>query len=114
MNKIGLSTIIFCLVISLALGCAANAAGNVTVYYEYLTDSDGYNYGADFFVDSSVNVQVYVSPYIKSQDNVVGDVVAGTVLLQPYEKHVKIGSFMIRDRSRGWSVNVGAKWKEAN
>lgn len=93
---------------------AASAEGNVTIYFEYLTDSNGYNYGADYFVDSTVNAEVYVYPYIQSQENVHGDVISGTLLMRPNEKHVRVGSFISRDRSKAWSVNVGAKWKRAD
>jgi hypothetical protein len=92
----------------------ANTDENVTVYFEYLTDSDGYNYGANWFVDSDVNAQVYVTAYIISQENVYGSVISGPALLQPNEKHFPIGSFICSDRSKDWSVNVGAKWKRVD
>lgn len=92
----------------------ANANENVVVYSEYLTDSNGYNYGANFYVDSNVNGQVYVVAYIQSRENVNGDVIHGTALLQPNEKHFRIGSFISRDQSKPWHVSVGAKWKRAN
>ncbi len=81
------------------------AAGSITITSEYLKDDTGYNYGTNFFVDSSVNEAIYVTAYIKSQDNVTGAVVAGSILLQPNEKHFKIGSFMQLDKSKGWNVN---------
>lgn len=92
----------------------ANADENVTVYSEYLTDSNGYNYGANFYVDSNVNAQIYVVAYIQSRNNVNGDVISGTALLQPNEKHFRIGSFISSDQSKPWSVYVGAQWKTAN
>ena len=84
------------------------------MYGTYLTDSSGYNYGAEWFVDSTVNGQVYVSPYIITQENVNGSLISGTLLMQPNEKHVRIGSFISADRSKPWAVNVGAKWKLAD
>ncbi len=90
---------------------SARAEENVTVYGEYLTDSDGYNYGVDYFVDSGVNAQIYVAPYIIARENVTGSIISGVLLMEPNEKHVRIGSFISSDRSKAWSVTVGAKWK---
>ncbi len=112
MKKMRIVALIVLLLV--ALGGYANAAGSVTVYGEYLTDSNGYNYGARYFVDSTVDEPVYVSPYIYSQDNVWGDVVSNVVLLQAFEKRVSIGSFQVRDRSKAWSVDVRAKWIEVS
>ena len=89
------------------------AAGSITITSEYLKDDTGYNYGTNFFVDSSVNEQIYVNAYIKSQNNVIGAVVSGNFLLQPNEKHFKIGTFMQSDKSKAWNVNVGATWQKA-
>ncbi|MHC1745713.1 MAG: hypothetical protein AB9895_01055 [Negativicutes bacterium] len=112
MKKITFLALIVFLLIS--IGSYADAAGNVRVYGEYLTDENGYNYGARYFVDSTVDEAIYVYPYIYSQDNVWGDVVSNLVLLQPYEKGVNIGNFQVRDRSKGWSVDVRAKWIEVS
>ena len=113
MKKTGL--ILACLLLlSVPILVGANQEENVTVYGEYLTDSTGYNYGANFYVDSYVNSPIYVVAYIQSQNNVNGDVISGTALLQPNEKHFRIGSFISSDRSQPWSVYVGAKWKYAN
>lgn len=113
MKKMPFLIIVF-LAVALLLSSIAQAEGNVIVYGEYLTDSSGYNYGADFFVDSSVDVQIYVKPYIYSHENVIGDVITGILLMQPNEKHVRIGSFISKDRTKPWSVEVRAKWKEAD
>jgi|GEM_PF-3074355 len=86
----------------------------VVVSGDYLTDDTGYNYGVNYFLDSYVNGQTYVYPYVISKNNVIGSIVSGPVLMQPNEKHVGIGSFIINDRSKGWSTNVGAKWKSAD
>ena len=82
-----------------------------TVDVEYLTDSDGYNYGANFFVNSSVNVPIYAFPYITSQENVNGDVTHGPIPLEANEQHFRIGSFISADRSKAWSVNVSCKFE---
>jgi hypothetical protein len=83
---------------------------NVYVTFEYLTDDEGYNYGANYFLNSTVDDTVCAVPKVDNQDNVDGDV-ASPVLLQPNESHVLIGSFRVRDNSQPWSVNVSARWK---
>lgn len=114
MKKLGFMGFLVLLALVVPMLGSVNAQEDVTVYSEYLTNSDGYNYGANFFVDSSVNGQVYVSPYVISQNNVTGSVISGVALLQPNEKRVSIGSFMQSDQSKAWSVNVGAKWQRAD
>lgn len=92
---------------------AVAATGELYITSAYLTDSSGYNYGAVFYANSTVNVPIYVKAYIEEQQNVNGDVVYGNVLMQPYEKNVKIGTFSQRDPKQGWYVRVNAKWTEA-
>ena len=99
--------------ILLAAVPAVAAPGEVYISSEYLTDSDGYNYGVVFFANSTVNVPIYVKAYIEEQRNVNGDVVYGNVLMQAFEKRVKIGTFSQRDPKQGWYVRVNAKWTEA-
>ena len=67
MNKPALATILFFLMVAMLFGniSSASAEDIVTVYGEYLTDSSGYNYGVDYFVDSDVATQIYVAPYIR-------------------------------------------------
>ena len=48
------------LLVVMLFSAPVSAEGNVTIYFEYLTDSNGYNYGADFYVDSTVNAEIYV------------------------------------------------------
>ena len=48
------------LLVVMLFAAPVSAEGNVTIYFEYLTDSNGYNYGADFYVDSTVNAEIYV------------------------------------------------------
>ena len=71
---------------------SASAEESVTVYGEYLTDSGGYNYGVDYFVDSDVATQIYVAPYIIARENVTGSLISGVMLIEANEKHVRIGS----------------------
>jgi hypothetical protein len=89
----------------------ANAEENVYVTSEYLTNSDGYDYGANYFLSSTVNDTVAVYPYVVSQENVIGSVTPGPVLLKPNESNFSIGQFISADRSKAWSVDVGAKWQ---
>lgn len=114
MKKTGIILACLMLLVAPMVIGSAKAEENVIVYSEYLTDSTGYDYGANFYVDSNVNAPVYVDPYIQSRENVNGDVVYGVLLLQPNEKRVRIGSFISRDRSKAWSVSVAAKWKRAD
>jgi len=86
------------------------AEENVSVESAYLTDSDGNNYGAEYWLDSTVNEQVCVLPRVVVRKNVNGDV-AGPFLLEANEKHVSIGSFNAADPSQDWSVEVRAQWK---
>ena len=88
---------------------AAVSGGTVDV--EYLTDSDGYNYGANFFVSSNINEPIYAFPYITSQENVNGAVTSGPIPLAANEQHFRIGSFICADRSKAWSVDVNCKFE---
>src|SRR5690348_14874618 len=92
----------------------AQPEGNVSVDGVYLTDSDGYNYGVNWYVSSSVNNVVCVVPYVIVAENVNGQVTEGPVLLQPNEKNVNIGQYISADQSKPWQSNVGAKWKEGD
>ena len=114
MNKPALTTILFFLMAAMLFGniSSASAEESVTVYGEYLTDSGGYNYGVDYFVDSDVATQIYVAPYIIARENVTGSLISGVLLMEANEKHVRIGSFISSDHSKAWSVTVGAKWKK--
>ncbi len=88
---------------------AAVSGGTVDV--EYLTDSDGYNYGANFFVSTNINEPIYAFPYITSQENVNGAVTSGPIPLAANEQHFRIGSFICADRSKAWSVDVNCKFE---
>lgn len=90
----------------------ASVEENVYVNFEYLTDDQGNNYGANYFLSSNINTTVWVYPYIYSQENVYGSVTSGPVLMQANESHFSIGSFICADRNKAWSVNVQAKWKK--
>src|SRR5271157_1268813 len=61
----------------------AAAAENVWVKGTYLTDSDGYQYGMSFTVNSNYSVEVCVFPYVKDSDNVNGAVTPGPIQLKP-------------------------------
>jgi hypothetical protein len=94
------------LTLFVALSARATTEEGVTVTGTYLTDSDGYNYGMEFFLDSTVNETVCSYPRIASQDNVNGSVTPGPVLLKANESHFAIGSFISADHSKPWSVEV--------
>ena len=114
MRKLFLLTLFFAVITAIpGLNGTATTEENVTVTFEYLTDSDGYNYGADWFVSSTVNDTVCVVPKITSRNNVDGDVVSPFPLGRN-ESHFRIGSFRVRDSSKEWSVLVTAKWHRGN
>lgn len=84
---------------------------NVTVGSNYLTDTDGYDYGADYWLSSTVSSQVCVYPRVVKQANVNGAVTPGPVLMQAYETGVSIGQFIAADQSQPWEVEVAAQWQ---
>ncbi len=94
--------------------CKAHGQESITMYGEYLTDSNGHDYGVRFFVESNVNEPIYVYAYIFSRNNVNGDVISDFALLRPNEKRVLIGSFTQKDLSKSWSVDVNAKWRHVD
>jgi hypothetical protein len=102
----------FVAIACVAAASAARADGDVTVYFEYLTDNDGYNYGANWYLSSTSNQRACVYPSVVEAVNVNGSVVSGPVLLQPGEQRVSIGQYIAADQSQPWSSNVTAKWKE--
>jgi hypothetical protein len=114
------AAVLFSALMALALAlaswdrAAAQPEGNVSVEGIYLTDSDGYNYGVNWYLNSSVNSVVCVFPNVIEAQNVTGQITEGPVLLQPYEKNVNIGQHISADRSQPWRSNVGAKWKEGD
>jgi hypothetical protein len=85
---------------------------NIKVYGTYLTDSDGYDYGVNWYLDSTVNAQTCVYPTVTEQTNVNGSVTAGPVILQANETGFSIGQFVAADQSQGWASNVSAKWQK--
>lgn len=108
--------IITVLLLTLALLVAPSATvfaqdngGNITVSSQYLTDSDGDNYGIVFSLSSSVDEVTCVYPYVTAQDNVNGGI-GSPFQLEPNETYVRIGQFNRADSNRGWSVYVSAKW----
>ena len=103
--------IVALLVALVTIPSVAAVEENIYVVSEYLTDSDGYNYGANYFLSSTVNAKVYVYPRVVAQENVYGSVTAGPVILEPNESRFSIGSFISADHSKAWSVEVAAKWQ---
>jgi hypothetical protein len=97
---------------ALSAAAAAKADENITISSEYLTDSDGYNYGASYSLSSTVNSQTCSYPTVTEQKNVNGSVTAGPVILQPNETGFSIGQFIAADQSQPWAVNVTAKWQK--
>jgi len=115
MKKMGFMVFLSLLVILMLGGVGAQQKKEtVTVYHVALTDSDNYNYGVNFFVDSTVNGRVYVTATITSQENVNGDVISGPALLRPNEKRFRVGSFICKDQSKAWSVEIDVKWQHAD
>lgn len=106
--------VIVMLIVMLITASASAEPENVYVDSAYRTDSAGNNIGADFWVDSTVIRPVYVIAYITNQENVTGAVISGKLLLRPNEKHAMIGSFLQADRSKAWTISVGAKWDYAD
>jgi hypothetical protein len=88
----------------------AQQSGVVTVYGTDLVDNTGYNYGAQYFVSSSIPAVTCVWPVVLSHQNVTGSVVP-EIELQPNEQGVSIGSFISSDHRYDWSVNVTATYR---
>lgn len=84
---------------------------NVTVVSTYQTDSDGYQYGVRYTLDSTVGTDTCVFPRVVSSQNVTGSVV-DSIQLRANETGVNIGGFNSADESKPWSVVVKAKWRK--
>ena len=93
-------------------GAAARADENISIHGEYLTDADGYDYGVNWYVSSTVNAQTCVYPKVTEQTNVNGGVTPGPVILQPNETDFSIGQFIAADQSQPWASNVSAQWQK--
>ena len=103
----------FLLLSTAAMLFATNALsdGNaMSVYGEYRSDNTGYNYGIDFYVDNNTGTPLYVFVCITSRENVTGDKAHGVFIVNPYEKHVRVASFISTDQRYAWSVNIRAHW----
>jgi hypothetical protein len=112
MKKISL-VLAFLLVSTAAMLFATNALSNsdaMSVYGEYKTDNTGYQYGIDFYVDNNTGTPLYVFVCITSRDNVTGDKAHGVFIVNPYEKHVRVASFISSNRNNAWSVNIRAHY----
>ncbi|WP_139360523.1 hypothetical protein [Mycobacterium sp. D16R24] len=115
MKKIALKATHFSLLILLALGGfsspEASAAESIRLYHQSRTDSEGYDYGADFYVDSSISVPIYVKGEVEVRDNVIGGLVSRNIPANANETHVLVGSFIQKDQNKGWSVSVRATYE---
>jgi hypothetical protein len=96
------------LLVALMIGRAY--ADDLSLYSQDLYDSDGYNYGVDFYVNNNTGADLYAVVYITSRENVNGDCVYGMILLAPNETGVRVGSFIVADDSQPWSVYVQANY----
>lgn len=102
------------LILSTAFVCSSKSAcaeDNVAVYGEYLTDSEGWNYGANYYLDNNCNYRVAVFPYIDQSDNIIGDITTGPVIMGANETRVSIGSVKAAADKQAWSSHVSAKWQ---
>lgn len=86
----------------------SHASSAVTVTDQYLQDSDGWDYGVNFFINNNTEHYIYVTMSVDSSNNVVGAVPRGAIYMAPYEKHVSAGSFKCRVNKKAWSVSVRA------
>jgi len=105
MKKFGFAVLLV-MVAMVAPMLGSAVAQDYSVYNEDLYDSDGYNYGVNFYVDNYTGSELYVNAYITSQENVNGDCIYGTLLLAPYETGAMVGSFVTADYNYSWSVNI--------
>ena len=103
-------TIVLVIITLVALMLGRANAGDISLYGEDLYDSEGYNYGVNYYADNNTGSDLYAVVYITSQENVNGDCVYGMILLAPYESHVLVGSFATADYDYGWSVNISANY----
>jgi len=99
------------LLLSAVMLITTNAFGNgMSVYGENKYDSSGYNYGVDFYVDNNTNVPLYAFVCIESRQNVNGDKAHGVFIINPYEKHVRVASFISANQNYAWSVDIRVYW----
>jgi hypothetical protein len=93
-------------------GRAVSGDYDAAVYTEDLMDDNGYNYGVVFYIDNVTNAELYVVVVVTHKENVVGNVLEGVLLLEPYEKGALIGSFIAVDISEPWGANIRAYWAD--
>lgn len=101
----------FLLLSSAAMLFATNALSNgngMSVYNEPKFDNTGYKYGVDFYVDNNTSTTLYAFVCITSRENVTGDKAHGVFIVNPYEKHIRVASFISSNRNYAWSVNIRA------
>ncbi|MDP2908377.1 MAG: hypothetical protein Q8N77_01075 [Nanoarchaeota archaeon] len=82
----------------------------MSVYSESRFDNTGYKYGVDFYVDNNTGTALYAFVCITSRENVNGDKAHGVFIINPYEKHVRVASFVSADQRYVWSVNIRVHW----
>lgn len=100
----------FLLLSSLVMLLTTNALGDgMSVYNEPKYDGD-YQYGVDFYVDNNTGSTLYAFVCIESRQNVNGDKAHGVFIINPYEKHVRVASFISANRNYAWSVNIRVYW----
>jgi hypothetical protein len=87
---------------------ATDLSSYVSVQGSYLTDDQGWNYGMNFYVSNSGNVQACIYPRITEANNVNGQVTSGPMLLQAGESSVNIGQYIAATYGEAWSVAVEA------
>lgn len=92
------------------LGRANADSSDATISSEYMTDSDGYDFGISYYIDNNIGVDLYVIVCIQSKENVDGDVVHGVIILNPNETYVRLGSFVSADLKKPWSAHIRAYW----
>ena len=107
----------YCLTSKMAMQTAAVAddgggGGGVAVNSRYLTGSNGHNYGAQYYLDSSHASTVCVYPYVTAAVNVTGAVTPDPVRMAANETNVSFGQYIQADQSQAWISAVSAKWGE--
>lgn len=85
---------------------AADLSDYVDVTMTYVADSDGWNYGIRYHVNSTYNGYVCVYTRVTEQNNVNGSSQPGPVLMDPNEKGFLIGSFNAAASGEAWAVNI--------
>lgn len=111
MRKTGLVILLALLALAAPmLGRAGAGENDAIITTEDILDEDGYNYGINFYIDNTTDSELYVVVVIAYRENVIGNVLDGVLLLEPYEKGALIGSFIAAEISEPWGANIRAYW----